>query len=118
MARLRLIQIKCLQTEDATGPDEPYLIVNGSEVWRSPSLNNGGAATLLGIAPIPFFGTAAVQLFDEDIGLPWDPDDSLGLLQVSDTLMAAGPQIGRFLPLGPVLPGSFFHYELSYQVLP
>jgi len=110
MPRLKLIDLKCNRTEDLVGADEPYFGVNGSFVWGPGSLNNGQSQNLLSVAPLFFFGTANVQLFDQD-NPPSDPDDPLGVISVSSALNGAGPQDGFFT-------GDGANYALTYEVIP
>lgn len=78
--KLRLISLYCSTTEDSTGADEPYLLVNGNQVWgmESPGLNNGDTADLSAVPVIDFDTRARVELFDRDLGGALDPDDLLG----------------------------------------
>jgi hypothetical protein len=35
MARVNLIRITCFETEDVSGGDEPYIMINGTTVWSA-----------------------------------------------------------------------------------
>lgn len=112
MPSLRVIQLKCNQTEDIAGPDEPYMRFNGIVVWGPVSMNNGQSHNLTTIPLLPFFGLGAVELFDQDIGgFLWDPDDFLGAIPVTASLIGLGIQVGSFT-------GDGANYQLFYEVVP
>jgi hypothetical protein len=71
---VHLISLKCFETEDWSGADEPFLIVGNSRVW-SGSLNNGKTADLTHIPAIQFYQQIEVALYDDDSP---DDDDWLG----------------------------------------
>jgi lysozyme family protein len=78
---LKLVSLKCIETEDWTGADEPFLeIYDGlgnlkSRVW-SPSLNDGQTADLTSKPATKFEGLRlSVALFDDDAP---DTEDWLG----------------------------------------
>jgi hypothetical protein len=74
---LRLISLFCSTTEDTTGADEPYILVNGNKVWgsESPGLNDTETADLSAVPVLPFNTRARVELFDNDSP---DDDDLIG----------------------------------------
>jgi hypothetical protein len=111
MARLRLIQLQCNKTEDLLGADEAYLRVNGAVVWGPRNMQQGGIQALTAVPPIPFFGLSSVELFDQDTGGIFDPDDFLGAIAVSSQQVGQGPQLGSFT-------GDEANYTLTYEVDP
>ncbi len=110
MAQLQLMQLTCNKTEDLTGPDEAYLRVNGAVIWGPVSMSKGSTQNLTFLPPFPFFGFAVVDLFDQDVGGIFDPDDFLGAVVVSAASLGAGPQAGSFT-------GDGANYLLVYQVV-
>lgn len=111
MARLRLINLRCNQKEDFIGPDEPYLRLNGINIWGPSTITNGQTIDLTSVVPQSFFGVASLELFDQDVGGPLDPDDFLGAISVSSAQIGSGPQTGSFT-------GDEANYILTYEVLP
>jgi hypothetical protein len=81
--KLQLISLFCSKTEDDTGADEPYLLVNGVKVWgsESPGLNDKETADLAAVPVMEFRTRARIELFDTDAGGP-DDDDLLGRFYV------------------------------------
>jgi hypothetical protein len=106
MATLNLISLYCQETEDWTGADEPYLRVNGVEVW-SGSLNDQESVPI-GI-DISFNQWANIQLFDEDFGW-FDNDDFLGNVQVTTEQVGQGELPAYFT-------GDGANYVLHYEVI-
>lgn len=45
MATLKLTSLRCIRKQDVTGTDEPRILVDGDEVWRS-SVNKGGTVPI------------------------------------------------------------------------
>lgn len=107
MARLKLISLHCTTTEDSTGADEPYLLVNGNRVWGSSSLNDGETADLSQVPLISFNGTASIKLFDDDSP---DGDDNLGTHTANESQAGRGTQTGTFTQ-------DDADYTLTYEVL-
>jgi hypothetical protein len=108
---LRLISLYCSTTEDDAGADEPYLLVNGIEVWgdESPGLNNGQTADLSAVPQITFDVRARVELFDRDLGGAIDPDDLLGRFYAGKSQLDQGEVEYKF-----VLDDA--DYTLTYEV--
>jgi hypothetical protein len=106
MLTVGFITLHCNVTEDWTGPDEPYLMMNGQVIWdhTREGLNDGGSAHI-GIE-LPLNGIATVSLFDQDSP---DPDDFLGSIAVFPQEL--GPDVikKKFLADGA-------DYWLSYRV--
>ena len=78
MADLRLISLHCAAPEDFFDGDEPYLVAGGRQVWSSQSMVAGETKDLSGVPPIRFRRSLELQLFDQDVGGFFDPDDFLG----------------------------------------
>lgn len=106
MARLVLISLHCITTEDTTGPDEAYLMVNGIKVWGPQSMNDNDSVDL-GRKTISFTNKAEIQLWDEDSP---DSDDLLGTIVATAAQADTGERQGKFTEDGA-------DYTLTYQVL-
>ncbi len=109
MARLKLLELRCFETEDS-GQDEAYLMVAGSKVWSTDGISKGDSASLRAVPPVPFDGTVEVSLWDEDSGM-FDSDDNLGKFHVSEESIGEDEQEFRFDQDGA-------NYLLIYTVLP
>lgn len=113
MATLKLKNLYCLDTEDWTGADEPYLRVNGSKKWSSSSLNTGEDVDLFDNNGIPlqisFDGQAVISLFESDGNRWYDRDDFLGSWTVTNQEIGRGDQLAFFN-----LDGA--SYQLAYEV--
>jgi hypothetical protein len=72
MPTLHLTKIKCIATEDWTGPDEPKIEVNGKKVWHATM--NAGESHPMNVN-VKFTGSASIKLVEEDSP---DADDVLG----------------------------------------
>lgn len=108
MPKLKLISLSCTTTEDSGGADEPYLRVNGQNVWGPISLNDGQSATINQL--IDFTKTAEIQLFDQDLGVWFDTDDHLGSVTANLGQLGQGEQKGKFT-------GDGANYTLVWEVL-
>lgn len=106
MATLQLISLYCHETEDWTGADEPYLRVNGVEVWNGTLNDEEGVP--LGI-DVSFNQQTTIKLFDEDFGW-FDDDDFLGSVPVTTEQIGQGELTAFF-------SGDGANYELTYQVI-
>ena len=67
---VHLVSLKCYETEDWTGADEPILIVGDTKVW-SGSLNDGQTADLSHVPAKEFYRQVDITLLEDD-----SPDDS------------------------------------------
>lgn len=94
MAKLKLISLECKKTEDSAGADEPYIRVNGKNVWGPISLNDGQSATI--DITVDFSQSAEIELFDQDPGIFGDKDDHLGTLTAKVDQIGKGEQRGKF----------------------
>lgn len=94
MARLKLLELRCFESEDSGG-DEAYITVDGDKVWSIDEIENGETASLRSVNPIPFGGSVDVELWDKDTGI-FDSDDHLGKATVSDDLVGEDEQEFRF----------------------
>lgn len=109
LARIRLISLKCVKTEDWMGRDETYLTVKGARVWGH-SMNDGETQSLGGVPSFPFTGEVHVALYDGDAG--WgDDDDLLGVTFASAQDRGKGPVTSSFT-------GDDAHYILTYEIVP
>jgi len=81
MADLKLKYLNCKKTEDLTGPDEIYILVNGERVWGPQSVNDGEQPSINVVRG--FSGRRVkVELYDQDAGGA-DDDDHLGTVYAS-----------------------------------
>ena len=94
MARLKLLELRCFESEDSGG-DEAYITVGNDKVWSIDEIENGETASLRSVAPIPFSGSVDVTLWDKDTGI-FDSDDNLGKVTISDGLVGEHEQEFRF----------------------
>ena len=68
MPQLRLISLQCSETEDWTGPDEPYVLLNGKQVWGPVSMNTNDRQDLGAVPPYSFRRQVRIDLLEEDAG--------------------------------------------------
>lgn len=110
---LELVSLKCIDTQDLTGPDEPYLLIfdpiSGlikNQVWPL-SLNNGQTVDLTS-KPATKFESAHlhVALWDIDTA---DSKNWLGTNIIPVTDAGLGNRTVSFIRDGA-------HYELTYYV--
>lgn len=101
--------LMCNETEDWSGPDEPYLLGNDNRIWGNGSLNNG-QSTSVGVS-FTSVGTASIKLYDSDAGSWFDRDDFLGEIVVDSSQLNQGRQTGRFTRDGA-------NYTITYYVQP
>jgi hypothetical protein len=95
MPKLKLVSLRCLQTEDFLGADEAYLTVDQNVIWGPTSISAGQTKDLQSVDPIEFTGNITVQLYDQDTGF-LDPDDLLGGLSVSSQQAGQGIKQASF----------------------
>jgi hypothetical protein len=107
--RLKLITLHCHATEDSTGPDEAYLLVNGRRVLGPRSINDGQSVDLRGLSPIWVNTYARLDLYDQDAGW-FDSDDHLGEASVYASMVGKGTQLAKFTKDGA-------NYTLFYEVI-
>jgi hypothetical protein len=80
---ITLTSLHCGTTEDWSGADEPYLVLDGQVVWGPGSLNDGQTA-YFNVSRV-FASSVTIDLYDDDSP---DADDSLGRVIV-------GSQVGQ-----------------------
>jgi hypothetical protein len=107
MACLQLQELTCKATQEWTGPDEVYLLINGIRVWGPQSMNDGDEQRLGTVRAIKFTKTAEIKLYDEDTAV--DPDDRLGTITVNASEAGGGVRSGKFERYDA-------NYELLYKV--
>jgi hypothetical protein len=110
MPKLKLISLVCTETEDNAGADEAYIRVNGNKVWGPKSINTGQSKDLSGVGLLDFQGSAKIELFDEDVGGPFDRDDFLGEITATEAQAGQGTQNNDF-------NRDDANYTLFYEVL-
>ena len=84
MAYFYLESIVC-NDQNEIGKDEPYLLINGKEVWKG-SMSQGQGITFQSetpeesnyFEPFAFAKTATVKLFEDDGNHWWNKNDFLG----------------------------------------
>jgi hypothetical protein len=106
---LHLVKIKCVETEDITGPDDVYLHVNGALVWGPLRMNNGEERNMENILPYTFFEGVSLDLYDLDEGIPFDDDDHLGNVIITADEVGKGELTCSFKSDGA-------KYKLTYRV--
>jgi hypothetical protein len=79
---LQLVSLKCIETEDWSGADEPYLKIAGVRAWGSDGLNDGETADLRGVAAWKLYARSQVDIALYEFDSP-DGDDWLGTVVVS-----------------------------------
>ena len=107
MTTLKIKSLYCETTEDNSGPDEAYLVVNGEQVWGAQSINDREPRPI--DIEIDFSTSAEIKLYDEDTGI-FDKDDHLGTVTVTADLAGQGEQQGMFTEDGA-------NYTLYYEVV-
>jgi hypothetical protein len=109
MPLLKLLSLYCQDQEDDTGPDEPYLLVDGKKIDCSP-MSEGGSKSLSHIEVFKFEGNISVRLRDED----WpDADDDLGTVVIKSSGLDDPEK-----ELEAEFRKDDAHYLLRYRVLP
>jgi hypothetical protein len=105
MARLKLLDIRCLKCGEIGG-EEPYLKVRGNKVWSYNGMKAGMTISLRQLAPIAFKEEATVELMEKDRFR----DDRLGNATVTSDALGQGQQEINFDETGS-------HYQLIYEVI-
>jgi hypothetical protein len=109
MPLLKLISLTCVDQEDDTGPDEPYLIIDGKKI-DCGSMSEGATQSLSSVGVFKFDGNIVVRLWDYD----WpDSDDPLGQGNIK-----APEQIDPERELELQFRKDDAEYYLRYKVLP
>jgi len=109
MPYLKLISLDCIDQEDDTGPDEPYLVINGKKI-DCGSMSEGQSKSLLNEGMFKFDGNILVNLWDYD----WpDSDDNLGQGRITAT-DAIDPE----RELTTKFKKDDAEYNLNYKVIP
>jgi len=108
--RLRLVSLKCHETEDVTGADEVYLHVDNVLRWGPLSINDGETRSLAGVDEIAFRKSAALDLFDRDGDAWYDDDDHIAKVILSGADAKQGIRECSF-------EGDGARYTLRYEVL-
>jgi len=106
---LQLINLKCYETEDWWGTDEPYLRINGKTVWNGKLTSKDDERDLIDIEPILIYETTMIELWDKDLGF-FDEDDLIGKEYVHVSLAGKGKKQIRF-------EGGGAKYILTYKII-
>jgi hypothetical protein len=92
MAKLKLHRITCKKTDDPDETDaiydvgledEPYILVNGKEVWTG-RMSPGEVIDLSDIDPFPFRDSVKIELMERETGHGRN-DDVLGEITVNES---------------------------------
>lgn len=92
MATLKLHRITCKKTDDPDEidaiydiglEDEPYLLVNGKEVWTG-RMSPGEVIELSEIEPLPFRDSVKIELMERETGHGRN-DDILGEITIRES---------------------------------
>jgi hypothetical protein len=106
---INVLDVSCLEPEDADGMDEPALVINGKTVWAGAGFVPGTTQEVT-YEERAFGEMVVVEIWEQDV---WDdftdPNDLLGRIEIPAGEMGSGPQIAEIKEKG----GS---YELLYQV--
>lgn len=103
--RLQLTSLTCHRKQDAIGPDDPQLFVNGVSVYGPGSIGKGETVNLQGRTAI-FTSVAHIALVEVDPGA----DDELGVVTATAKQSGRGAQQGEFhLPQAD--------YAITFQVV-
>jgi hypothetical protein len=103
--RLELVQLHCTRKQDAIGPDDPKILVDGTTVYGPGSIGKGDKVDLSGRSAL-FSGKAVVQLIEVDAGA----DDDMGTWTVLGSAQVdRGNQQAEFHRTNA-------DYELTYRV--
>lgn len=106
MPILRLLTLKCIETEDSSGPDSAYITVGDRKVWGPKDINDGQTKVIN--KDVKFSRRAEIRLYDED---DLDANDFLGNHVVNKSEAGTGEQSKTFTEDDAV-------YRLWYIVLP
>ena len=107
MARIRLINIHCVNRNDVSGQDEINIILDGKK-FAGPINIHQGQKVLLNTKDHEFTGSVDVQLVEVDGQVGGNNDDHLGTRHVKDNLEVSGGLLSYEAP-------STF-YTLEYSV--
>lgn len=108
MARLKLLDLRCIKSQESGG-DEPYLLVDGEKVWKSEEMNSGEFVSLRSLDLIHFEDKIKVELMEKDSGM-FNRDDKLGACMIRETGLGKDELDCEFDEDGA-------HYMLIYKVL-
>lgn len=103
---LVLDTLKCHETEDWNGADEPYLTISGIGTVWSGVMNDGDQRTLNQRRTVG--SPAYIKLYDTDSGM-FDKNDHLGTVIATSSMKGRGTMTGGFTQDGA-------NYTLYYHV--
>jgi hypothetical protein len=106
---INVLNVTCLQPQDADGMDEPALRINGKTVWAGAGFV-ANTSEEISYEEMAFGSLVVVEIWEEDVWDDYtDPNDLLGWIEVPAGAMGFGPQIAEIDAKG-------VSYELVYQV--
>jgi hypothetical protein len=104
--RVQLTSLTCHRKQDAIGPDEPQLFINGVSVYGPGDIGKGETVDLRPRSAV-FTSVAHITLVEVDPGA----DDEMGIVTATAGQSGKGAQRGEFhLPQAD--------YEINFQVVP
>jgi hypothetical protein len=104
---LHLISITCDDKDDTINKDEPFLKVNGNQVWSGEGFVRGTSRSLASVAAQPFLTTTDIELWEADAAP--SPDDYLGTYTARAAESGSGPHTATFSRQGAL-------YRVVYRV--
>jgi hypothetical protein len=105
--KLKLKSLYCQKTEDTTGSDEAYLVINGEQIWGDQPINDQDPRPIN--IEFDFSKEVKIKLFDRDTGI-FDRDDYLGTVTITEDQAGQGEKEGNFTEDGA-------DYTLYYEVV-
>ena len=106
---INVLNVTCLQPQDADGMDEPALVINGKKVWASAGFV-ANTSEEISYEELGFGSAVVIEVWEEDVWDDYtDPNDLLGRIEIPAGEMGDGPQIAEIEDKG-------VSYEVVYQV--
>lgn len=106
---INVLNVTCLEPQDADGMDEPALVINGKKVWASAGFV-ANTSEEISYEELAFGAAAVIEVWEEDVWDDYtDPNDLLGRIEIPAGEMGFGPQVGEIDAQG-------VSYEIVYQV--
>jgi hypothetical protein len=106
---INVLNVTCLQPQDADGMDEPALVINGKKVWASAGFVSNTSEEI-SYEELAFGAAVVIEIWEEDVWDDYtDPNDLLGRIEIPAGEMGDGPQIAEIDAKGA-------SYEVVYQV--
>ena len=100
-------ELYCVETEDFSGADEPYLTANDQRIWGNGSLNNQQGTNVN--ASFTASNNVTIKLYDADVGSWFDTDDYIGEVRLTLADVNQGTQTRT-------IEGDGAEYRITYHV--